>query len=78
MDDEDEEWLNNYNQSVSPAFTLTADQFEKIIDLLENKAAAAIGYNSITEAFEEDQEPASEECCICNGGENSENNTVST
>eukprot|EP00250_Pteridium_aquilinum_P020427 c24810_g1_i1 orf=295-4452(+) len=76
MDDEDEEWLNNYNQSLSPASTLSADQFEKIIDLLENKAADASGLNSITEVLEEDQEPISEECCICNGGENSVKNLV--
>ncbi|KAI5061125.1 hypothetical protein GOP47_0023630 [Adiantum capillus-veneris] len=76
LDEEDEEWLSKYNQSLSPSSAFSVDQFEKIIDLLEKKAADANGISSITESLEEDQEPMPEECCICNGGENSANNLV--
>ncbi|KAH7281577.1 hypothetical protein KP509_36G054100 [Ceratopteris richardii] len=76
IDDEDEEWLNKYNQSVSSSSTLTVEQFEKIIDLLEMKAAEANGFYSVADFFEEDQKQVSEECCICNGGENAPDNPV--
>ncbi|MCO5557709.1 hypothetical protein L7F22_011280 [Adiantum nelumboides] len=76
LDEEDEEWLNKYNQSLSPSSTFSVDQFEKIIDLLENKAADANGVTSITESLKGDLEPVPEECCICNGGENSTSNLL--
>ena len=76
MDEEDEEWLKKCNETLSTSSAISTDQFERMIDLLENKAVNSNDYNSIFGSFEEEQNPNSEECCICNGGENAEDNPV--
>ena len=76
IDEEDEEWLNRYNQTVSPTSTLSLDQYEKIVDLLEKKVDNSIDVFSEFLEGDEKYQSECEECCICNGGENSAENLV--
>ena len=63
---------------MSPTSILSLDQYEKIVDLLEKKVDNSIDVFSEFLEGEGDEKYQSEyeECCICNGGENSAENLV--
>ena len=61
-----------------PTSTLSVDQYEKIVDLLETKVDKSIDvFSDIQDGNEKDQAKYVE-CCICNGCENSASNLVGT
>lgn len=84
VDEEDEDWLKNFNQTMSDSAVssvLSKDQFEKIIDILENRAAELEDSKSLPAAYDhdwsyQDRVLQTDDCCICNGGENSASNLV--